>query len=213
MAIYLLDFEASSIHHGSYPVEVGWCSHDITSGYSALIQPLPKWSEWSVISEGMHGLTRQRLDCDGRPAADVMARLNADLDGVVVHSDNPEFEEKWLAKLSHDSDVVAAFTVAETPLDALLVAAARQAGTPFVPHGVPQIHPLAVEAMSKAAGLRHHVALDDCIRHAFRLAVVAIEALRDDHGDDAADTMRQGLIERARRLLAETGRPAALGGD
>lgn len=197
-----LDFEASSIHAGSFPVEVGFCSHDLTRGWSAIIVPSDGWDEWSPASEQTHGLSRAMLSDHGLPADEVMARLNADL-GTAACIYNPEFDARWLAKLSGASTAPATFSVEPTPLDALLVAAHGEAH--IAPDGV---HPLAAQVMGRHAGLQAHRALDDAIMHALRLGAVAAAAMERDHGPAAAATFRRELIERARRLLQEHGRPS-----
>ncbi len=55
------DFEASSLYHGSFPVEAAWCSHDLAHGWSAVIRPVPEWeplANWSPASERLHGRLR-----------------------------------------------------------------------------------------------------------------------------------------------------------
>lgn len=78
----------------------------------------------------------------GLPADQVMARLNADLGTAACVSDNPEFDARWLAKLSRASIAPATFSVEPTPLDALLVAAHARANHP-------DVHPLAVQVLAR----------------------------------------------------------------
>jgi len=191
-----LDFEASSIGSHSFPVEVGWCSHDLLRGWSALIRPCADWDDWSGISQGMHGIERSHLAAKGLPADEVMARLNEDLaaDGRVV-SDNPEFEAVWLKVLADGAGVPPAFEVVETPLDALLVVAHQQA---FVVDN--EIPPLAIPMMMREVGLCHHRALDDAIVHALRMATVAIAQVAQTN-EAGAEALRGELLRRARCLL------------
>ena len=198
-----LDFEASTIEGGSYPVEVGWCSHDLTSGGSMLIKPCPGWEAWSPVSEGMHKISRQRLLDDSRPAAEVMTTLNAEIGNAEVISDNPEFDQCWLDILAEGAQVKALFKVDQTPLDAVLVAASRRAG---VAKG--GASPLVLPMMRRAAGIRLHRALDDCINHAFALGLIAIQEVERSKGKQSATELHQGLIERAKTLLAVHGRKA-----
>ena len=61
-AYVFLDVEASGLHAGSYPIEVGWCGLDLVAT-SFLIRPHASWTEddWSVTSERVHGITRPQV--------------------------------------------------------------------------------------------------------------------------------------------------------
>lgn len=194
-----LDFEASSLSDSSFPVEVGWCDHALTRGWSAIIKPHSAWREWGAGAEQLHGLSRERIERDGLPLADVMERLNADLAGLEIVSDNPEWERFWLSRLAAAAGVAPAFTIAEVSFEAVLTAAIQQAKT-----GAPDV--LLVKLLQRDVGVRPHRALDDAIGNALRLGQVAVLALNDHQGGEAAGQFRQRLVASAKRLLELHGR-------
>ena len=72
--IVFVDFEASRLAEGSWPVEVGLTWHDRGRGHTAsrLIRPDPGWSMdlWSHESAEVHGIALDELAA-AEPAADV----------------------------------------------------------------------------------------------------------------------------------------------
>lgn len=104
-----LDFEASALDEGSYPIEIGWVGEDGVCN-SFLITPTPMWSRsrpWSRSSEKIHGIARAELAIDGVPAQEAAVRASRALgaSGVTVVSDNPDWEERWLALLLAEGGV------------------------------------------------------------------------------------------------------------
>jgi hypothetical protein len=196
-----MDFEASSLHRGSFPVEIGWCSRDLLRGGSALIRPCAGWTEWSPASEATHGISLARLKAEGAPAAEAMRAANAELAGQRLISDNPSHDIKWLYVLSRGCGIEPTFAIDPTSLDALLVAAHRMGGVEG-----PEVHPLAAKRMADEAGVVAHRALDDAVMHALRLGAVAAAQAEKARGAAAGDALRAELVARARRLLGERGR-------
>lgn len=100
MTVLFLDCEASSLHHDSHPIEVGWCGEDGV-GEAHLIRPAPGWDDWSPASQALHGLSREHLREHGRPHDEVAARVLEVLGapGVGVVSDAPEHDRRWLGEL------------------------------------------------------------------------------------------------------------------
>lgn len=102
MSPIFIDFEASSLSITSWPIEVGIAKADDGQVVveSKLIRPVRGWSEddWSPESEAVHGIPRSALD-DAEPAADVAKWLLKKLNGQVVVSDAPEFDQMWLDRL------------------------------------------------------------------------------------------------------------------
>ena len=100
MPIAFLDFEASSLGSGSFPIEVGWAV-DGGEAETHLIQPAPGWTGWSAAAERLHGIPQARLLAEGEPHGDVARRVAEALGGtdMVVASDNPAFEQFWLERL------------------------------------------------------------------------------------------------------------------
>lgn len=100
----IIDFEASGLMEGSFPVEVAWAGEALALE-SHLIRPTGEWlrdeARWCVDAEQMHGLTRERLRSEGEDPRAVARRL-ASLLGEPdrrVYSDNPAFDARWLAVL------------------------------------------------------------------------------------------------------------------
>lgn len=98
--IRFLDIEASGLHRGSYPIEFAWSDIHLAT-HEFLIKPHESWGleNWSVVSERIHGISRQQLEADGIPVEDATARLNAALAGTVVVSDHPGPDTRWLVTL------------------------------------------------------------------------------------------------------------------
>jgi hypothetical protein len=99
METYFVDFEASSLESGSYPIEIGWVN---TKGHgeSYLIRPQPNWQGWSAKAEAIHKISYATLLRDGKPAEFVARRALAVLsDAHYLISDNPEFEDYWMTVL------------------------------------------------------------------------------------------------------------------
>ena len=105
--ILFLDFEASSLLPGSFPIEIAWVD-ETGQGESYLIRPHEGWLDeaagnpgWSAASAAVHGIGFETLMTEGVPAervagraAEVLGRSN-----VVACSDNPGFDGMWLETL------------------------------------------------------------------------------------------------------------------
>ncbi|MDH5653851.1 MAG: hypothetical protein OEZ39_18460 [Gammaproteobacteria bacterium] len=97
---YFIDFEASSLSHDSWPIEIAWGSNtdNITS---CLISPaaVPAWTDWSVVAQEVHGIPRHELLNKGLPPAEVCEKVYAGLNNKIVYSDAPRFDGYWLYTL------------------------------------------------------------------------------------------------------------------
>jgi len=93
-----VDIEASSLGSSSFPIEVAWVN-EIGQGESHLIRPEPGWTNWSLQSEHVHGISRSVLLQEGKPADWVARRVQTALRGPILVSDNPEFDAYWLSML------------------------------------------------------------------------------------------------------------------
>jgi hypothetical protein len=95
-----LDFEASSLSSNSYPIEVAWSLSD-ASIESYLISPagMEHWTDWSMLSETIHGISRNKLLTDGKSPQWICQRMNDQLSGRCVYTDNPLYDGMWLAEL------------------------------------------------------------------------------------------------------------------
>ncbi|MFZ3192544.1 MAG: hypothetical protein WA154_04960 [Moraxellaceae bacterium] len=95
-----LDFEASSLASGSYPIEVAWGSSE-DSIESHLISPaaISTWTDWSIVAQQLHCLTREQLLSEGQPPIWVARRMNEQLADQIVYTDNPDYDGFWLDQL------------------------------------------------------------------------------------------------------------------
>ncbi|WP_043341959.1 3'-5' exonuclease family protein [Belnapia moabensis] len=96
--IIFLDFEASSLGKRGFPIEVGWAAEDGTEE-GRLIRLAPGWEEWSTEAEGIHGITRDRLQREGRPHDEVARRMVETLTGHGLYASAPSWDGQWLSKL------------------------------------------------------------------------------------------------------------------
>jgi DNA polymerase III epsilon subunit-like protein len=105
-----LDFEASSLALGSFPIEIGATiieqSGEILT-QSRLIVPHRTWNMnfWSPESEQIHNIPHGILLSKGEEA-DTVAHWFEDISkNHLIISDNPEFEAMWLKKLNSVTDI------------------------------------------------------------------------------------------------------------
>lgn len=100
MKMFFLDFEASSLAEGSFPIEVAWVDQS-GQGERYLIRPAPDWTDWSGEAEMLHGIGRHELTRHGTPPVQVARRVVKVLaaDGALVFSDSPQFDGRWLHRL------------------------------------------------------------------------------------------------------------------
>ncbi|WP_167648816.1 exonuclease domain-containing protein [Mameliella alba] len=98
----ILDFEASSLSQGSWPIEVGlsWIANGHVRTWSSLIRPDPAWNlgDWSPQSAEVHGIPLS--DLQDAPSAAEVAEAFLDVVGRrTLVSDAAEFEARWLSRL------------------------------------------------------------------------------------------------------------------
>lgn len=169
-ACVFLDVEASGLHAGSYPIEVGWCGLDLVAT-SFLIRPHASWTEddWSVTSERVHGITRRQVIAEGVSLTEAAAKLNVACAGKEIISDSPSFDQGWLSRLFRDAGVIQAFTLQNaSAFEALatgisgLDASEAEALRERVGRHYPHTHRAAVDAR-RAAALLMAVAMPDAV--------------------------------------------------
>lgn len=90
-----IDVEASGFGPGSWPLSIAWCNNQ-GEIRTALLQPQPAWTHWDPAAEGVHGISRERLQREGLPLPEVAARIGSDLRGALAFSDAPDFDAAWL---------------------------------------------------------------------------------------------------------------------
>jgi hypothetical protein len=100
--VLIIDFEASGLGPGSWPIEVGiaWVEGGEVRSWSSLIRPEPVWdlNLWDMFAQDVHGI--RLSDLEGAPTAwSVAEELLARVAGRPVFSDAPEFDGRWAQRL------------------------------------------------------------------------------------------------------------------
>lgn len=95
---FIVDFEASGLLSGSWPIEIGLAGFSDGSlwSWSSLLRPENSWdpAAWSPESAAIHGISRDALE--EAPQAAEVARIAAHyLEGRVVVSDAPRYDGYW----------------------------------------------------------------------------------------------------------------------
>ncbi|WP_176400364.1 hypothetical protein [Sphingobium sp. Z007] len=144
-----IDFEASCLprHGRSFPIEVGIADGDMARSW--LIRPHADWEgwDWTAEAEALHGLSRERIACEGQPADVVLAELAAATRGRLVVADSL-LDQHWLDTLAAAAGAPAPFTIAHV-------------ATLFDDEGVDEERIAAAIAFADArAVIRHHAAGD-----------------------------------------------------
>lgn len=100
MLPYFLDIEASGLSFESYPIEIAWGADDGTLE-EHLISPssIAGWTHWDPAAEKIHRLQRERVLREGKAPDWICNRVDAQLSGKEVYSDNPDWDSMWLACL------------------------------------------------------------------------------------------------------------------
>ncbi len=99
----LIDFEASSLMDGSWPIEVGlaWFNEDMEiESWGSLIRPEHDWIDayWLAESQAIHGITREELN-HAPHARNVAEELLMRTEGKVAFCDGGGFDRRWCNKL------------------------------------------------------------------------------------------------------------------
>jgi hypothetical protein len=100
--IAIIDIEASGLHKGSFPIEIGWANAPDGRSGSALIAVhgwLTDHGNWDPDAEAIHGLTRNYLSEHGLDANTAAQRVMAVLDGRLIFSSDPDYDQRWLNEL------------------------------------------------------------------------------------------------------------------
>lgn len=100
--VLCLDFEASALGPGSYPIEVAVA--DCASGEcrSWLIKPTPDWISsgmWSEASAAIHKIPFSDLSEHGQPAEQVATELTSCCIGKTALCDGGAHDWRWLVTL------------------------------------------------------------------------------------------------------------------
>jgi hypothetical protein len=140
--IYFLDFEASSLADGSFPIEVAWVDRN-GQGEHYLIRPAAAWLDaagnplaWGADSERIHGISFAALLVEG-VAHDRVAKRVAHVLGsgdAQVYSDGSESDGYWMRRLLGAADI--RFPVPVLDVQTLYASACRPLLTLLPPEGV-----------------------------------------------------------------------------
>jgi hypothetical protein len=94
----ILDFEASSLSDGCYPITAGLVVNGEVNYW--IIKPQLDWIDWSLASQSIHGIKRSYLMEHGVDASQVYDEMKSLLcNSPIVYSDNPYWESRWLGCL------------------------------------------------------------------------------------------------------------------
>lgn len=100
--VLIIDFEASGLGSGSWPIEVGlaWIEGGEVRSWSSLIRPEPGWDRnlWDMFAQDVHGIPMSDLE-RAPTARSVAGELLARVAGRPVFSDAPEFDGRWARRL------------------------------------------------------------------------------------------------------------------
>lgn len=97
-----IDFEASTLGPGSFPIEVALAEVATGAVRSWLIRPAMIWlarGHWSEDAERLHGIDLARLEAEGEEPGAVAAAVLAFAAGRPVFSDAPAYDQQWLDAL------------------------------------------------------------------------------------------------------------------
>ena len=117
----MIDFEASSLDHDSYPIEAGialWSAPgQPVRGWSALIRPHGEWSRlghWSPASAKIHGINGADLHAQGLPPAQLAATLNQILAPAgIAWCDGGPYDAHWCGALFKAARAAPAFVLGD----------------------------------------------------------------------------------------------------
>ncbi|KAA2235883.1 hypothetical protein [Salinarimonas soli] len=105
--LYTIDFEASSLEPGGYPIEVGlafWGAPDEpVYSWSTLICPTDEWTQhgdWSKASRAVHGISQAEAKAHGRPPSLVAKAVSEALTTCrVLWCDGGPYDAQWARAL------------------------------------------------------------------------------------------------------------------
>ncbi len=200
-----IDFEASGLGEDSYPIEFAWVAEDGTHA-TYLIRPEPGWTAWSGEAEELHGIARETLERDGRPAEEVARLLHgiASMPGVRLFSDAPAHDRAWAARLLGVLGERAAAAGIEIEDSAVLMGeACRPMLEVMTPGEVIEAAPTIIALAELDEDAIRHRALDDAVaqREAWlrvgRLVEQAVArhrlAKQDEEGEREEALLRAGM--------------------
>lgn len=99
--ICIVDFEASSLSQGSYPIQIGWGFPETGEVFSHLIKPANDWTLefWDEKSASIHNISYKTLLDYGESCETVLNDFMSSIKNAFCYSDAPPFDQYWLYKL------------------------------------------------------------------------------------------------------------------
>lgn len=98
-----IDFEASSLEGFPIQVAYGSCEEGLKC---FLIKPLSEWNQeehlWSLVSQEIHGFSKNYINQYGINAQSVAIEVSNDLNGKTIYADS-QADMRWLCMLLDDS--------------------------------------------------------------------------------------------------------------
>ena len=179
---------------GVTPIEVAWVAHDLGYGHAALVRPADGWT----IDEG-GTFSRADLMAAGKPAAEIVRRLNSDLAGTKVLTGDPRAIGPRLRMLYETARAKIAFKIIHadvSDVESYVSQACKTGNVSF------EAHEELVADIIKEAGLVSDRALDIALRHALQLCAVPVRQLVEAGQRPLAARLRKSLMERVAALKA-----------
>lgn len=94
-----LDYEASGLERGSYPIQIGWCNENGV-GESHYIIPKDEWIYWDFYAQqAIHGISRNTLFTKGKPIEIVIDLMEKALVDHEVYCDGGSHDKYWHQQL------------------------------------------------------------------------------------------------------------------
>jgi hypothetical protein len=166
--VWTIDFEASSLEHDGYPIEVGlacWPERDEpVSGWSTLIHPVWDWSSnghWSTVSAKVHGIRGRDLVERGREPALVAGALNTAIgSGSIGWCDGGPYDAHWMRALFKAAGLTPVFTLGDWhQLTAMLGRDVQQRTFEWIERSPPR-HRARADAEKMLLALAHGIGVE-----------------------------------------------------
>ena len=192
----LIDFEASSLSHSSWPVEVGFVLGDLSAAGSVIVSPAPGWTDWDLGAEDIHRLLPEHLVQFGRPPAEVARLLNSELAGMSLISDSKQ-DWFWARRLFTAANVETAISIppawgeSEADFDIQLISRCLRSGCSR------DAQEEMWERLIASVGIIEHEALHDAVSLA--LGLLAVDLVFEP-------TREEDVVGKAKGLLEQHGR-------
>ena len=157
--ITIIDFEASGLESDSYPIQVAWNIGNTVHAHYINPDFVSEWQGWSMVSEGVHGLSREFLREHGEHPVDVAKHMNASLGDRVIYSDAVPFDKNWCERLFDASAIEMRFSFADFWVELAKYAPSGIRGSGH--YGMTEWTNMLLMQANKNVGLRAHLADND----------------------------------------------------